>query len=168
MEKAMTNARSHLADTVRGGLLAGAAGGLAEVLWVTLYAQATGTNAAAVASAVTTAAGLTALTDSVAAGVVIHMGLALVLGLALAAAWRILSGDRRSAGGAYAFALGALTAVWAANFFVILPLVSPDFIGLMPYAVSLTSKLLFAAAAAEALRRQGRAILAPSMVRLPR
>jgi Zn-dependent alcohol dehydrogenase len=168
MEKAMTNARSPVADTIRGGLLAGAAGGLAEVLWVTLYAEATGANAAAVARGVTTAAGMTAFTDSVAAGVVIHMGLALVLGLALAFAWRILSGDRRSAGGAYAFALGTLAAVWAANFFVILPLVSPDFVGLMPYAVSLTSKLLFAAAAAEVLRRQGGAVLAPSVVRLAR
>ena len=162
----MTNARSQLADTVRGGLLAGAAGGLAEILWVALYAQATGANAAAVARGVTTAAGVTALTDSAAAGVVIHMGLALALGLALAFAWRILG--RQSAGGAYAFALGALAAVWAINFLVVLPLVSPDFVGLMPYAVSLTSKLLFGAAAAEVLRRQGGTVLALSRVRLAR
>jgi hypothetical protein len=37
--------------------------------------------------------------------------------------------------------------------FVVLPAVSPTFVNLMPYSVSLISKLLFGLAAAETLRR---------------
>jgi hypothetical protein len=59
--------------------------------------------------------------------------------------------------------LAALTAVWATNFFVILPALSPPFIALLPYPVSLISKLLFGLAAAETLRR----CAAPEAVGLP-
>jgi len=47
-----------------------------------------------------------------------------------------------------------LIGVWAVNFFVVLPSIDPDFIHLVPYSVSLVSKVLFGLAAAEALRRQ--------------
>jgi hypothetical protein len=50
--------------------------------------------------------------------------------------------------------LTALATVWAVNFFVVLPVVSPAFIHMVPYAISLTSKLLFGAAAAEVVRDQ--------------
>ena len=39
------------------------------------------------------------------------------------------------------------------NFFVVLPVVEPSFVHLLPYSVSLVSKLLFGVAAAETLRR---------------
>ena len=54
----MPNAQqvSHIA-TVSSGIIAGAAGGLAEIAWVTLYAGATGGNAAVLARGVTSAAG---------------------------------------------------------------------------------------------------------------
>ena len=48
--------------------------------------------------------------------------------------------------------LAALAGVWAVNFFVVLPIVSPAFVHIVPYAVSLTSKLLFGVAAAEVVR----------------
>ncbi len=47
-----------------------------------------------------------------------------------------------------------LVGVWAVNFFVVLPIVSPDFVHIVPYAVSLTSKLLFGVAAAEVVRNE--------------
>jgi len=47
-----------------------------------------------------------------------------------------------------------LAGVCAINFFVVLPIVSPAVVHMVPDAVSLTSKLLFGVAAAEALRRQ--------------
>ena len=50
--------------------------------------------------------------------------------------------------------IAALAGVWALNFFVVLPIISPAFVHLVPYAVSLTSKLLFGVAAAATLRRQ--------------
>ncbi len=43
------------------GILAGMAGGLAEVAWVSLYATATGGDPASLARGVTTAAGVSAL-----------------------------------------------------------------------------------------------------------
>ena len=36
-----------------------------------------------------------------------------------------------------------LALVWAVNFFIILPWLNPAFVTLMPYSVSLASKLLF-------------------------
>jgi hypothetical protein len=48
----------------------------------------------------------------------------------------------------YATVSTALLIVWAINFFVVLPFVSPGFVDVVPYAVSLLSKLLFGIAAA--------------------
>ena len=47
-------------ETVRQGVIAGAAGGLTEIAWVTLYAGVTGSNAVILARGVTTAAGVSA------------------------------------------------------------------------------------------------------------
>lgn len=138
-----------LAKALQWGVMAGAAGGLAEIAWVSAYALATGMDAAVVARGVTTAVGITALVPQTSAlvGIFIHMALAVVLGIALAAAWQKLPGAR------YPLTIAALAGVWVMNFFVVLPLLSPDFIQLLPYAVSLVSKLSFGFAAAEVLRR---------------
>ncbi len=146
--------QTHL-DTIRVGVIAGAAGGLAEIAFVTLYAAATGGDVAVLARSVTIAAGASALFPSipVALGVSVHMALAVVLGIALAFAWRALV-SLRAGTGPYPFMLVALVGVWAINFFVVLPMVSPAFIHLLPYSISLISKLSFGLAAATALRWQ--------------
>jgi hypothetical protein len=143
-------------ETIRHGVVAGAAGGLAEIGWVTLYAGATSADPATFASGVTTAAGLSALFPAapVAVGVTVHLALAVTLGIALSFGWRALSSHRFNTAGLFPFMLAALVGVWAVNFFVVLPIVSPAFIPLTPYPVSLMSKVLFGLAAAEALRRQ--------------
>jgi hypothetical protein len=143
-------------ETIRNGVIAGAAGGLAEIAWVSLYAYATGGNAAILARGVTTAAGVSALLPASPAtlGVTVHMTLAVMLGVTLAFAWRVLSANRAGPASPYPFMLAALAGIWAINFFVVLPIVSPGFIHMVPYAASLTSKLLFGLAAAEVLRRQ--------------
>jgi hypothetical protein len=145
---------NHL-ETVRYGVLAGTAGGLAEIVWVTLYAGVTGGNAAVLARGVTTAAGLASLFPPLSAplGIALHMMLAVSLGIALAFAWRGFS-YRTQAISPFPLMLAALAAVWVVNFFVVLPTVSPSFVRLMPYSVSLISKMLFALAAAEVLRHQ--------------
>jgi hypothetical protein len=150
----------HFLETARHGVIAGAAGGLAEIAWVTLYAGMTGGNPAMVARSVTTAAGVSALLPAapVALGVSVHMALAVTLGLVLAFAWQSLSSRRAQVASPFPFMIATLTAVWAINFFVVLPLVSPAFIHLMPYAVSLVSKLLFGVAAAAALRWQAASV----------
>lgn len=146
----------HFFETARRGVIAGAAGGLAEIAWVTLYAEATGGNAAILARGVTTAAGVSALLPAapMILGVAVHMTLAVTLGVALAFTWRVLSADRARSANPYPFTLAALVGVWAVNFFVVLPIVSPAFIHMVPYAVSLVSKLLFGLAAAAIIRRQ--------------
>jgi hypothetical protein len=143
-------------ETTRHGIVAGVAGGLAEIAWVTLYAGATSADPATVASGVTTAAGLSALFTAapVSVGVTVHMALAVTLGIALSFGWRALSSHRLDAVGPFPFMLAALVGVWAINFFAVLPIISPAFIHLTPYPVSLMSKVLFGLAAAEALRRQ--------------
>jgi hypothetical protein len=81
------------------------------------------------------------------------MALAVLLGLAVTGLWQSVAAFRRSAASLYAVSLATLAAVWAMNFFVVLPVVSPMFVNLVPYSVSLISKLLFGLAAAETLRR---------------
>jgi hypothetical protein len=134
-------------------MLAGAAGGLAEVAWVSFYAAITGGNVAALARGVTTAAGVTALLPAapVTTGIVVHMMLAVMLGVVLTGLWQSLQTQR--VGSLYVVSLTLLAAVWAINFFVILPGISPGFVNLLPLSVSLASKLLFGLAAAETLRR---------------
>jgi hypothetical protein len=152
----MTIARQF--ETFQQGIVAGVAGGLAEIAWVTFYAAVTGGDPAAIAQGVTTAAGVGALLPvaPVALGVAVHMTLALALGVLLAFVWQAYRGRWRHVTNPYPFMLAALAAVWAINFFVVLPVVSSGFVHMLPYAASLTSKLLFGLAAAETLRRQAR------------
>lgn len=156
-------ASGSLGATIVAGAVAGAAGGLAEVAWVGLYAAITGGNAATIAQGVTTAAGVDALIPSASAGagVGLHMMLSLTLGIALAVAVR-----RVTSIGPRTFSLAALSGIWCVNFFIILPLVSPAFTHLLPYTVSLASKLLFGVAAGQMLAMQARRRpYAPSLAR---
>jgi hypothetical protein len=160
---AMTN--TGRLETLRTGVIAGAAGGLAEIAWVALYADLTGIDPAVVARGVTTTAGLSALLPEHPAtlGIGVHMVLAAMLGIALTLAWRARSANRPARGNPFPFMLAALAGVWAINFLVVLPTVGPAFAHLLPYTVSLTSKLLFGAAVAEVLRRLEKSI-APARV----
>ena len=152
-------------EIIRQGIVAGTAGGLAEIAWVTLYAGATGADAAVLARGVTTAAGVSSLLPAspVAVGVAVHMTLAVALGIGLAFMWAALRERRPALTNPFPFMLTALAGVWALNFFVVLPIVSPAFVHMVPYAVSLTSKALFGIAAAAAIRLQASsAALKPS------
>lgn len=157
------NRSARTLETIRLGAVAGAAGGLAEIAWVTLYAAITGGNAAALARGVTTAAGASALfpADAVALGVAVHMTIAVALGVALAFVWRSMTAYRTRPDSVFAFMIAALAGVWTINFFIVLPVVSPAFVGLVPYSISLVSKLLFGMAAASVIR-----VMAPSALTL--
>ncbi len=143
-------------ETICHGIVAGAAGGVAEIAWVSLYASAVGGNPAVLARGVTTAAGVSALlpTSQVALGIAVHMILAVALGVTLVFVWRKVRSSRLGASGPYSFMLVALAGVWAINFFIVLPIVSPAFVHMVPYVISLTSKLLFGLAAAMAMQWQ--------------
>jgi hypothetical protein len=140
--------------TLYSGVIAGAAGGSAEIAWVTSYSALTGGDPAMLARGVTTAAGVSALLPAspIVLGIAVHMTLAVTLGIALAFVWQKVRSSRVGATGPYPFMLAALAGVWAINFFVVLPIVSPAFIHMVPYPISLASKLLFGLAAAAAMQ----------------
>jgi hypothetical protein len=131
------------------GALAGLAGGVAEVVWILIYSAATGSDAALVARGVTDTVGIGSM-PPIAGGVAIHMSLAAILGMAVAAALRPM--HRVSAASLYAAVMVALAAVWVVNFLVVLPLINPQFVGILPMGVSFASKLLFGVAAAACLQ----------------
>lgn len=126
-------------------LLAGLAGGMAEILWVALYSALTATSAAAVARQVAAsiwpAAGQWAFAPAL--GILIHLALAVALAAALVPLLARFAARPPRRGAIVAGATAALVLVWAVNFFVVLPLLDPAFVKLMPYAVTLASKALF-------------------------
>jgi hypothetical protein len=150
--------KAHLMQTARYGILLGIAGGIAEIIWVASYGLFTGGSSAAVARGVSATVSMVLPAASlevapVAYGIVIHMVLAVGLGVALVFAWHALAEQRQRLVNEYAFMVAALAMVWAFNFFILLPLIDPVFVALMPYPASLLSKLLFGLAGAVMLRQ---------------
>ncbi len=145
---------SPIARGLKVGTIAGLAGGAAEIGWILLYQSMTGHDAALVARGVTISVlpGLADASGVVALGIVIHMVLALMIGLAFAVMIpRVLP---RLAGTIWEpmLIVAGLVAIWAMNFFVLLPVINPGFVTLVPYGASLTSKVLFGLAAAITFR----------------
>lgn len=127
------------------GLLAGLAGGLAEIVWVGVYTALTPLTAADVAREVTISAApmFGQIRAAVPVGVGIHLLLSAMLGLAyVLIVWPLAA--KRELAATVVSATAILIAVWAINFFVVLPALNPAFVMLMPLAVTLASKLLFA------------------------
>jgi hypothetical protein len=130
------------------GLLAGLSGGAAEVAWVSLYSSATETSGMIVAQQVTASVAPAAaeLSSAPLLGITIHMLLSVVLGLAFAATiWRLVS-PRLGAAALLATAAVSLALVWAINFLIVLPVLNPAFVTLLPYGITLASKVLFGVA----------------------
>ena len=134
-------------------LLAGFCGGMAEIFWVQLYASLTGHSGLEVARQVT-ASMLPGLSDAAFApglGIAIHLVLALLVALVYAALIWLPFIRRRGPAASLAVASAVLATIWAVNFLLVLPVVNPVFVTLMPYPVTLGSKLLFGMAMAGVL-----------------
>lgn len=136
---------------------AGLAGGLAEVLWVAFYSVLTGTDVSEIARQVTTSVfpALGGVAGAAWFGLGIHFGLSLLL----AAGFVLVAGRslaHRPARTAFA-AVAALAAVWAVNFLLILPVLSPAFVALLPYPITLLSKVFFGLVMAQVLAAASRA-----------
>jgi hypothetical protein len=156
--------QAQLIKAARYGVLAGMAGGIAEIIWIALYGSLTAVDATEVARAISATAGWLAPGIPLGAapiirGIIIHMVAAVGLGIALAIAWRSLSKRASLQINPYTFMVGALGVVWTFNFFVLLPLIGTavpglqhTFVELLPYPVSLASKILFGLAGAAMLR----------------
>jgi len=150
---AMIGLAHHDTRAIAGtGTLAGLTGGLAEVLWIWAYGSLGHADSASVARGVSRAVGMETLADPVVLGIAVHMTLAAALGIALAFAMQpLLARWGRGRLVTYAAMIAALAMVWAVNFLVILPVLSPSFVGLVPYEVSFLSKILFGVSAAAVL-----------------
>lgn len=148
---------------IRLFLFAGLAGGLAEVGWVGFYGLVTPLSAVEVARQVTASVipAAAALPFAAALGLVIHFVLSLLLGVAFGLTAWLPFARRLGATGAMAAAVTGLVAVWAVNFFVVLPGLNPTFVALMPLEVTLLSKALFGVAMGWVLQR-GNARTAPT------
>ena len=135
-------------------LIAGLGGGLAEVLWVMFYAALTRTSGVEVARQIT-ASVFPALASAAVApllGVGIHLLLSLLLAIAFAfIVWPPFARFFGMAAGTMISALVVLVSIWAVNFFIVLPVLNPAFVTLMPYPVTLISKILFGLAMASVL-----------------
>ena len=142
-------------NLVRLALIGGLAGGAAEVLWVLFYSGLSEVNAVVVAREVTASLWPAAATWSIAPllGVATHMVLALALAALCAPVLLRIAVKHEAPAAIMVAAVGALAAVWAVNFFLVLPLLNPAFIALMPYPATLVSKMLFGVAMAAVVRR---------------
>jgi hypothetical protein len=126
-------------------VLAGLFGGLAEALWVGWYASFSPLSGGEVARQITVSVIPAAADSPLAAvfGISIHFLLSVLLGLSFA--WLIWRPFLRKRGvvGTLLGSVAVLALVWLGNFFVVLPFLNPSFIVLMPYGVTLASKIMF-------------------------
>lgn len=138
----------------RSILLAGLLGGAAEVVWIGIYAWLTPIEGVAVSRAVATTV-FPALADPLVAtlsGVAIHFALSVATAVLFCwLVWRPLANVTHGLNAAILASLIALAGVWAVNFLVLLPLINPAFVLLLPYSVTLVSKLIFGVAMGWAL-----------------
>ncbi len=150
----MNARRDKAVNLARTGVIVGLSGGITEIVWILLYKNISGGDPASIARGVTETLLPQTLSAGMAVplGVIIHMSIAVALGIAIAVLVR--SWLPRSAPGFLepVMVVGLLIVIWAVNFFLILPVVNPAFVTLVPYAVSLMSKVLFGCAAALALQ----------------
>lgn len=126
-------------------LRAGFCGGRAKILWIALVGALTLMSGLEVARQVSMSV-FPEMTDAAVtatAGIAIHLLLSLLLAAGfIFAAWLPYT-RKLSPASAILVATVALSSVWAINFLIILPVLNPALIDLMPYAVTLFSKILF-------------------------
>jgi hypothetical protein len=150
----MTTVKTRFLEVVYVGIIAGLAGGLAEVAWISVYGAISGVSIDLVATEVTRSIlpSFGASSSSAWVGVLIHFILAIGLGMGVAFAIRLLLRQYNLAYAEHSLVVLALATVWAVNFLVALPYLNPGFVNLLPYSVTLVSKLLFGVSAATVFR----------------
>ena len=126
-------------------MLAGMAGGLAEIFWIGIYSAVTQTGGFEVSRQIT-ATVMPAWTESAIApmlGVGIHLVLSVVLAFLCCTVFIEPAARRFGQAGILSASIIVLAGVWLINFFVILPVINPAFVTLLPFLVTLASKMLF-------------------------
>jgi hypothetical protein len=129
-------------------ILAGLAGGLAEMIWIMFYSAVTPLSTVEVARQITVTALPFAAHGQLAPalGIGIHLVLSIVLAAGFVGVLYDPLARRFGPRGIFFSGVTVLTVIWAVNFFVLLPVLNPAFPLLMPYAITLISKMLFGAA----------------------
>jgi hypothetical protein len=137
-------------------LIAGLAGGVSEILWIMLYSGLTESNSILVARQVTASLWPDAVEWSLAPalGIAIHLALSLVLAAILIGLLLRVSSRGAPQGMIMVTATAMLAVVWAVNFLAVLPAINPYFSTMLPYAVTLTSKILFGVAMAWVIQKK--------------
>ena len=132
------------------GAAAGLAGGAAEIAWILLYSGLGTIDGNGVAQGVTATFSSSVAVSSmgVTLGVLIHMVIAILLGIAIALVSGQILPEVRSVLLEPCFVVIGLAGVWAVNFYLFLPVINPDFVHLLPLEASLASKVFFGIAAA--------------------
>jgi membrane-associated HD superfamily phosphohydrolase len=132
------------------GVLAGLAGGLAEVIWIVLFSNLTLNDVTLVATGITQSVGLWQVATSarVPLGIAIHMSLAVILGISISIFLSKLEHCSLSKQVESLIVICVLAIIWGINFFFILPAINPAFVNIVPLPVSFLSKIIFGFAAA--------------------
>ncbi len=149
-------------------LLDGVGGGLAEVLWVAIYTAAAPTSGIEVARQITASVfpALASVAVAPLLGVGIHLLLSLLLAIAFAFIVWLPFARFYGMAGTMISALVVLVSIWAVNFFIVMPMLNPAFVTLMPYPVTLISKILFGLAMASVLSNSRLSCLAVGRPRM--
>ena len=128
-------------------ILAGLAGGIMEVLWVSLYSSFSSVSVTEVGRQVTASLFPFIIDTSIAPVLVlgIHLLLSLILALLFVVIVLKPAFTRFGKPGIMMSSLITLVLVWKINFFIVLPVINPSFISLMPLLITFLSKLLFGA-----------------------
>jgi hypothetical protein len=127
-------------------ILAGLAGGLAEVIWIGLYSSVSDITLPAMGKAIaaTVFSGGSELLLSPVSGLIVHMLLSVLLALGFGYILLPLIEKRfHHRQIPFITSVVMLIAVWKINFFLLLPVWNPGFIGLLPLGITLVSKVLF-------------------------
>ena len=121
-------------------------GGMAEIVWVIIYTSFSNIPAATIATQIskTFIPDITANTATITSGILIHFILSIILLFVIAKPLLArLPGHWKTTPLLVLLSTLLLVAIWTFNFMLLLPLVNPEFVTLLPYTVSLASKVMF-------------------------
>jgi hypothetical protein len=127
----MMRTTARFLETVRVGVIAGLAGGLTEVAWIVVYGALSGVSINLVGQEVTRSIlpSYSASSSAALIGILIHLILAVGLGISVAFAILVSLRRHDRVYAEYSLVMLTLATVWAVNFLFILPYLNPPFRG---------------------------------------
>ncbi len=155
MEERSKTPGMSLSRALAAGGAAGIVGGLAEVAFMGVYCFVAGINAAEILRLITFTffdVGVAFGANGHWAGLLIHFGLSLAIGLCFGLFARIAFGDDFSYFRALVWGVMALAAIWAMNFYILLPMYNGVFVMFVRPEAAFFSKLSFGVTLALSMR----------------